>query len=44
LKDFHPLALGTVKLEAGRGMLTLRATQVPGKQVMDMRLVTLTLK
>ena len=44
LKDFRPLALGTMKLDAGRGTLTLRATQVAGKQVMDMRLVTLTLK
>jgi hypothetical protein len=44
LKDFHPLALGTVKLDAGRGTLTLRATQVAAKTVMDMRLVTLTLK
>jgi arylsulfatase A-like enzyme len=44
LKDFKPLALGTVKLEKGHGTLTLRATQVPGKQVMDMRMVTLTLR
>jgi len=44
LKDFKPLALGTIKLEAGRGTLTLRATQVTGKEVMDMRLVTLTLR
>jgi hypothetical protein len=44
LKDFHPLPLGTVKLDAGRGQLTLRATQVAGKQIADVRLVTLTLK
>jgi len=44
LKDFHPLELGTVKLEAGRGQLTLRAKQVAGQQVMDLRQVTLTLQ
>ena len=44
VKDFHPLELGTVRLEAGRGPLTLRAPQIAGKQVMDMRLVTLTLQ
>ncbi|MSU49264.1 MAG: N-acetylgalactosamine 6-sulfate sulfatase, partial [Opitutus sp.] len=44
LKDFRPLELGTMRLEAGRGQLTLRAKQVAGKQVMDVRLVTLTLK
>ena len=44
VKDFHPLELGTVRLEAGRGLLTLRAPQVAGKQVMDMRLVALTLQ
>ena len=44
LKDFHALELGTVRLEAGRGQLTLRAKQVAGKQVMDLRQVTLTLQ
>ena len=44
LKDFHALELGTVKLEAGRGQLTVRAKQVAGKQVMDLRQVTLTLQ
>ena len=33
VKDFKPLSLGTVELPAGRGLLTLRATKVPGKQV-----------
>ena len=44
LKEFHPLSLGTMRLEKGRGLLTLRALEIPGKSVMDVRLVTLTLK
>ena len=44
MKDFHPLDLGTLRLEAGRGKLTLRAKQVTGKQVMDVRLIALTLQ
>jgi len=44
MKEFHALNLGTMHLEQGRGLLTLRALEIPGKQVMDVRLVTLTLK
>jgi len=43
VKDFRPLGLGTFRLEKGRGELTLSALDVPGKQVMDVRLVMLTL-
>jgi len=43
MKEFHPLNLGTMRLEKGRGLLTLRALEIAGKQVMDVRLVTLTL-
>ena len=43
MKDFRPLNLGTIRLPAGRGPLTLRATDLPGKSVMDLRAVTLTL-
>jgi arylsulfatase A-like enzyme len=43
VKEFRPLSLGTVHLAKGRGELTLRALDVPGKQVMDVRAVTLTL-
>lgn len=43
VKDFRPLALGTVELSRGRGLMTLRATAIPGPQVMDVRGVTLTL-
>jgi arylsulfatase A-like enzyme len=43
VKDFKPLRLGTVELSQGRGLLTLRALSVPGRQVMDVRAVMLTL-
>jgi arylsulfatase A-like enzyme len=43
VKDFAPLSLGTIELSSGRGPLTLRALSVPGKQVMDVRGVMLTL-
>jgi arylsulfatase A-like enzyme len=41
MKDFKPLPLGTFELAAGRGQLSLRALQVAGKQVMDVRYVVL---
>lgn len=44
MKEFRPLNLGTVRLEKGRGLLTLRAIAIPGASVMDVRQVTLTLK
>jgi arylsulfatase A-like enzyme len=44
VKDFKPLRLGVMTLEKGRGLLTLRALQVAGKQVMDVRAVSLTLQ
>ena len=43
VKNFRPLRLGVLKLEKGRGQLTLRALDVTGKQVMDVRSVMLTL-
>ena len=43
-KEFRPLKLGTVRLEKGRGELTLRALEIPGATVMDVRRVTLTLR
>ena len=43
VKDFRPLRLGTFQLAKGRGQLTLRALEVPGGQVMDVRAVRLTL-
>lgn len=44
MKEFRPLHVGTMRLEKGRGLLTLRALEIPHQQVMDVRLVTLTLK
>jgi len=43
VKDFKLLVIGTFKLQKGRGELTLRALDVPGRQVMDVRAVMLTL-
>jgi hypothetical protein len=43
VKEFKPLRLGFADLKPGRGPLTLRALTVPGKQVMDVRLILLTL-
>ena len=43
VKDFRPLRLGEVELPRGRGHLTLRATDIPGKQVMEVRGVAVTL-
>ena len=43
VKDFAPLSLGSIELPSGRGPLTLRAFSVPGKQVMDVRGVMLSL-
>ena len=44
VKDFKPLRLGTLELSKGRGLLTLRALSVPGRQVMEVRSVMLTLQ
>lgn len=43
MKPFRPLALGTLRLEKGSGPLTLRALEIPGRSVMEVRRVTLTL-
>ena len=43
MKEFRPLPLGTMRLEAGSGPLVLHAPEVPGQTVMDVRRVTLTL-
>jgi hypothetical protein len=42
MKDFKPLKLGTFDLKAGRGELALRALEIAGKQVMDVRYIVLT--
>ena len=43
MKDFRTLRLGEITLPAGEGSLTLRALEIPGSSVMDVRRVTLTL-
>jgi arylsulfatase A-like enzyme len=43
MKDFKPLRLGILTCSHGRGPLTLRALKIPGKTVMDVRALTLTL-
>ncbi len=43
MKEFKSLTLGVMDLQQGEGMLTLRALEIPGKSVMDVRRVTLTL-
>ncbi|MEO8498997.1 MAG: arylsulfatase, partial [Planctomycetota bacterium] len=42
VKDFKPMSLGTIHLEQGKGTLTLQATEMPGQQVMEFRLLMLT--
>ncbi len=42
VKDFKPLSMGTIELKKGNGKLSLRATDIPGSQVMDFRLMMLT--
>jgi arylsulfatase A-like enzyme len=44
MKPFKELKLGVIHLHPGKGQLTLKATDIPGKHVMDMRALTLTLK
>jgi hypothetical protein len=43
MKEFRTLQLGEIRLQKGQGPLTLRALNIPGKSVMDVRRVTLTL-
>jgi arylsulfatase A-like enzyme len=43
-KDFRPLLVGTIWLGQARGKLTLRALEIPGQRVADVRYVALTRK
>jgi arylsulfatase A-like enzyme len=43
MKEFRTLKLGNIALAKGQSPLTLRALEIPGKSVMDLRRVTLTL-
>ncbi|MEZ7968656.1 MAG: arylsulfatase [Rubritalea sp.] len=42
VKDFRPGALGVLEMPSGRGVLTLRATDIPGNEAVDVRYVVLT--
>jgi hypothetical protein len=44
MRDFKTMTLGEVRLEPGKGELKLRAPEVPGQSVMELRRVTMTLK
>ena len=39
VKDFTPLELGTIELARGPGTLSLKALDIPGDHVMDVRLL-----
>jgi len=39
VKDFKAFSLGTMSLPKGKGTLELSATEIPGKEVMDFRLL-----
>jgi arylsulfatase A-like enzyme len=41
VKDFKPLSLGPIQLNKTRALLTLRALEIPGSQVADIRYVAL---
>lgn len=44
MKDFRPLIFGTIRLEKGRRLLQVRATDIPGKSVMDLQQIDLVLR
>jgi hypothetical protein len=41
VKEFKRIKIGTIHLEKGKGELSLKALEIPGKQVMDFRLLLL---
>jgi hypothetical protein len=44
MRDFRTMTLGEIRLEPGKGELKLRAPEVRGQSVMELRRITLTLK
>ena len=44
MKEFRPLGMGVVRLEKGRREITLQATQIPGRQAIDLRGIDVTLQ
>ena len=41
VKDFKAVKIGEIMLESGKGELVLRATEIPGEEAMEFRLLTL---
>ena len=41
VKDFKAVTIGRIALEKGNGELILRATEIPGAEAMEFRLLTL---
>jgi len=41
VKDFKAVTIGKIVLKKGKGELTLRATEIPGAEAMEFRLLTL---
>ena len=41
VKNFKAVTIGKIVLEKGKGELTLRATEIPGAEAMEFRLLTL---
>ncbi|MBM98906.1 MAG: N-acetylgalactosamine 6-sulfate sulfatase [Planctomycetaceae bacterium] len=41
VKDFKAIPIGTIELKQGEGDLTLKATEIPGREAMEFRLLTL---
>ena len=42
VKDFRPEKLGVLSMPSERGTLTLRATDIPGSEAVDVRYIVLT--
>lgn len=41
VKDFKPLTMGTIHLDKGMGEISINALEIPGKEVMEFRLLML---
>ncbi|PHS13997.1 MAG: N-acetylgalactosamine 6-sulfate sulfatase [Blastopirellula sp.] len=41
VKNFKPVSIGQIKLNQGKGILSLSATEIPGKEAIEFRMVTL---
>ncbi|MEN6324142.1 MAG: arylsulfatase [Proteiniphilum sp.] len=41
VKNFKPMKMGTINLKEGQGELILKALEIPGKQAIDFKMITL---